>query len=84
MELLFDDRDQNISGSGTPDLCLHRVLVQAQKALDTQMMKNNSICQQLLYSAAMVNGRSIVFLVRNTSIFPESGSLDRMRRKYSG
>lgn len=48
MEFFFDDRDQNISGSGTPDLCLHRVLVQAQKALDTQMLKNNSICQRTL------------------------------------
>ena len=84
MEFLFDDRDQNISVNGTPDLYLHRVLAHAQKALDAQMLKSNSTCQRLLYSAAMVNGRSIVFLVRNTSIFPESGSLDRMRRKYSG
>ena len=42
--------------------------------------KNSSTCQRLLYSAQMVNA----VLVRKTSVLPDSGSLNRMRRRCSG
>ena len=46
--------------------------------------KNSSTCQRLLYSAAIVNAGSAVLLVKKTSVLPDSGSLNRMRRRCSG
>ena len=96
MKLLFNDSDQHVGGHGAPDLRLHRVLADAQKALDAQVLfdpfeeqldpglRRGRLCQRLLYSAAMVNGGSVVLLVKNTSVLPDTGSLYRMRRKCSG
>ena len=43
-------------------------------------LKNNSTCQRLLYSAAIVSAGKVVLLVKKTNVLPDSGSLKRMRR----
>ena len=45
---------------------------------------NSSTCQRLLYNEAIVSAGKAVLLVRKISVLPESGSLNRMRRKCSG
>jgi hypothetical protein len=46
--------------------------------------KNNSTCQRLLYSAAIVSAGKAVLLVRKISVLLVSGSLNLTRRRCSG
>ena len=89
MKFIFDDGDQHVGRHGAPDLRLHRVLAGGQKSLDAQMLfdpleEHNSTCQRLLYRAAMLKGGSVMLLVKNTSVLPDTGSLNLTRRKCSG
>lgn len=88
MKLPLDDGDEHVGADGAPDLRLHGVLARAQKFLDPQMLLD-PLEEQLHLPAALVQsgdgqrwqGR---VLVRNTSVLPVSGSLNRMRRNCSG
>ena len=91
MKLLLDDGDEHVGGDGAPDLCLHGVLAGAQESLDTQVLLDPFEEQLDLPATFVERGNrqggpksSVVLLVRKTSVLPDSGSLNRMRRRCSG
>ena len=88
MKLLLDDGDEHVGGDGAPDLCLHGVLAGAQESLDTQVLLD-PFEEQLDLPATFVErgnrqGWQRRVVAQKTSVFPDSGSLNRMRRRCSG